>query len=43
MLQIINMFLVVVIFWLIIEFITVRVNKNRKMVNAIDQFHNKSE
>ena len=32
MIQIINMFWVVVIFWLVIEVISNRINKNRKLV-----------
>ncbi len=36
MTQIINMFLIVVIFWLVIEVITNRISKNRKLVKLID-------
>lgn len=43
MLQIINMFCVVVIFWLFIEVIICRINKNRKYVKIIDDFSSKGD
>jgi len=43
MLQIINMFLIVLIFWLIIEYFADRANKNRKLVKVIDPLNNKNE
>ena len=42
MMQIVNMFWVVVIFWLCIEVINYRINKNRKSAADIDDTsHNK--
>lgn len=43
MMQIINMFWVVVIFWLVIEVINSRINKNRKLVKLVDKFNNENE
>jgi len=40
MAQIINMFWIVVIFWLVIEVINDRINKNRKLVKLIDDIKN---
>jgi len=40
MIQIINMFWVVVIFWLVIEVINNRINKSRKLVKVIDELKN---
>ncbi len=39
--QIINMFWIVVIFWLLIEMINSRINKNRKIVKFFDEYNNK--
>lgn len=39
MAQIINMFWVVVVFWLVIEVINSRINKNRKLVKLIDDIN----
>ncbi len=43
MLQIINMFLVVSFFWLVIEFIAVKISKHRRMADVIDPLNNKSQ
>jgi hypothetical protein len=40
MMQIINMFWIVVIFWLCIEVINYRINKNRKSAAATDDNSN---
>lgn len=40
MAQIISMFWIVVIFWLVIEIINSRINKNRKLVKLIDEINN---
>ncbi len=38
--QIISLFWVVVIFWLVIEIINSKINKNRKLVKMTDEFNN---
>lgn len=40
MAQIISMFWVVVVFWLVIEVINSRINKNRKLIKLIDDINN---
>ena len=40
MAQIINMFWVVVVFWLVIEVINSRINRNRKLIKLIDDINN---
>ncbi len=37
MIQIIIMFLVVVFFWLVVEVINNRINKNRKLVKLVNE------
>lgn len=39
MIQILNMFWIVVVFWLVIEFINARLNRNRKIINITDEFN----
>jgi hypothetical protein len=40
MAQIINMFWIVVVFWLVIEVINNRINRNRKLIKLIDDINN---
>ena len=39
MIQILNMLWIVVFFWLVIEFINSRLNRNRRINNISDEFH----